>query len=123
MTQKIIRMDKNVQWNFGPYPQGEITDSRTTAQQADHSYLDDEQSSATFLYAGIWRSEPCTLEHDHQIDEMCMIVAGHATIKDLDSGQEEQVSSGDVFLMRRGFKLQWDIHSDLTKYYMIVKPQ
>ncbi|MGE0623453.1 MAG: cupin domain-containing protein [Pseudomonadales bacterium] len=73
------------------------------------------------FFAGIWRSEVGKWRISYTEEEYCEMLGGTSLITD-DSGRVQRVSTGDRFVMPRGFTGTWEVVEPTTKRFVIFEP-
>ncbi len=58
------------------------------------------------------------LYEDYPCNELCVMIEGKLSIKDMKTGVEETYIAGDAFICQKGSDLQWTVQEDMRKFYM-----
>jgi hypothetical protein len=72
------------------------------------------------LYCGIWESTPGAWRIRYDEWEYCRILAGRSVIEGED-GSRLEVSAGDAFVIRPGFRGLWRVLETTRKDYVILE--
>ena len=72
------------------------------------------------FFAGVWESEPGAWRVRYTEEEYCRILAGHSRLTG-DDGQVLEVSSGDEFVIPRGYSGVWEVLETTRKTYVIFE--
>lgn len=65
---------------------------------------------------GIWEISACTVE-DIEMDEMLVVISGHATVEFLDGGEPMVLKPGIFGVLNKGAHTRWTVHEKLRKAY------
>lgn len=76
------------------------------------------EATADGLYCGIWQSTPGKWYINYDEWEYCRILEGRSVITD-NLGNEHELSAGDSFMIRPGFKGTWEVIETTRKEYVI----
>ena len=71
------------------------------------------------LYCGIWESTPGKWRISYDEWEYCTILSGRSVIRD-EAGREYPLAEGDSFILRPGFKGNWEVIETTRKDYVIL---
>ncbi|RUR03441.1 cupin domain-containing protein [Labedella endophytica] len=66
---------------------------------------------------GVWEMEP-GVALDTEVDEVFVVISGACTIEFLDSGEEIDVSAGDLVRLAEGSRTRWTVTTTLRKLYL-----
>jgi uncharacterized protein len=70
---------------------------------------------------GVWECTPGRFTADRTTSaEYCHIIAGSATVSNLDGGVSRRINAGDLLVLPIGWKGEWVIHDHMRKLYVIV---
>ncbi|MBO6539269.1 MAG: cupin domain-containing protein [Rhizobiaceae bacterium] len=70
------------------------------------------------LYAGIWEATPGKWRIEYDEWEFCHILSGVSIIEE-DGGAARTVRAGDSFVLRPGFKGNWEVVETTRKEYVV----
>lgn len=70
--------------------------------------------------SGIWECDPGTFTAVRDgYSETCFIISGRVTVTS-ESGDEAQLSAGDVIVMPEGWQGTWTVHERVRKHYTLI---
>ena len=113
-----------VAWQSGPH-----TEARTT--NLDYNRLPDEQvvhgpaprvgervlGDFAGTTVGVWEIEP-SISSDVEIDEVFVVLSGHATVQFEDGTPDLELVPGSVVHVRTGQKTRWIVRETLRKVFV-----
>ena len=71
---------------------------------------------------GTWTCDKGSVEiNGHAVDEACFVLRGSVTLTNYD-GQSETFSSGEAFLLPRGFRGTWSQSDNFAKLFVAISP-
>ncbi|NKX52454.1 cupin domain-containing protein, partial [Arthrobacter deserti] len=56
--------------------------------------------------------------HDVEADEVCLVTAGHATVRFHDEDRTAELRPGSLLALRAGMRTTWVVHETLRKVYI-----
>jgi uncharacterized cupin superfamily protein len=119
-SKKLLRLSANPE-GFGQTPdqlEPGMFDTEPQAQHT-HSYYEDE---ALGLYVGVWdTTDMIESAGPYACDEFMLLLEGEARIKNSNSGEVEQASAGEPFVIPRGYDCQWQQRGYLKKFFFIYE--
>lgn len=65
---------------------------------------------------GVWEITPGTVT-DVEVDEVFVVLSGHATLR-RDDGSESELVAGSVGRLEDGEETEWEVHETLRKIYL-----
>ena len=68
------------------------------------------------LEIGVWEITPGTVT-DVEVDEVFLVLTGHATLRRED-GSEDELVAGSVGRLEDGEETEWEVHETLRKIYI-----
>jgi len=91
--------------------------SSTLPIQHSHMIVEDDNMG---LYVGVWdTNDMIEAPGPYPCDEFMVVLEGQAQIKNMVSGEVEQVNAGQSFVIAKGYDCQWQQRGYLRKYFMI----
>jgi len=117
MTACIVRLDGPPAWEeCGPAP------DRILQGQPVHRACNAFSDTSGQFFCGRWFSTAGKWRVRYTENELCVITAGRVTIESV-TGESQQFSVGDAFVVPAGFEGTWIVHEDCTKFYAIFEPR
>jgi uncharacterized cupin superfamily protein len=71
---------------------------------------------------GIWRCTAGRFECVEQGDELMTVLSGRCRLVNHSEGSQVDLSPGDSLFIRDRSHVTWDIHEEITKVFLGVKP-
>lgn len=68
--------------------------------------------------SGVWSCTPGVFS-DVEVDETFVVVAGRATVQEVD-GEPVELGPGDLCVLRAGTRTVWTVHEELVKGYQLT---
>jgi len=73
------------------------------------------------LEAGLWRSDPATVDYVFEVDEAFLVLEGSVEIDLPDSGETVSLSAGDIGYFDAGTRSVWHISEPFKKFVVLAK--
>ena len=100
-----------------PLPDDWVLEGSPDAKGAVLSRSDDSR-----IIRGVWECTPGKFNWTFSYDETLVVVHGSATVE-LDSGEQVQLSPGDMAFFGRGHEATWTVHETLRKGFHADSPE
>ncbi len=118
MNNTIIRLNTAPQ-GFGDTPDELEADMFVQGEPVQHSHSDYEDDDLG-LYVGVWDTNDMhEAPGPYAMDEFMWLIEGEANIKNLATGELENVKAGEAFVIPKGYECQWQQTGYLRKFYVI----
>jgi|SRR5689334_4981643 uncharacterized cupin superfamily protein len=82
------------------------------------SWLRTESGGEGMLFAGLWRTEPVTVDYTFEGDETFHVLKGRVTI-DVEGQSPVELGVGDIASYRKGTKSIWRVTEPFQKFFVI----
>jgi len=98
---------------FNPKPTT-LTQGQTEA--AANLWTSDDGSTKI----GVWECTPGQFTADRTAaGEYCHVIAGKATVTNQDGSNPREIGPGDLLILPKGWKGEWNVHAHMRKLYVI----
>lgn len=100
-----------------PYPEEEENVVEGSARAGMHVLRETRTAAGGQLVAGVWESQPCTIDLTFEGDETVHVLSGRATVEVGDETVE--MTPGTISSFASGESARWRIHEPFRQFFVL----